>query len=164
MGERALVLSPGSATGGVHFVYSRDALTARLLGEADLVTESLLRQILAGALNAAAEPSGRPGTPLRLVLDLSELSFCDVRCIEVLSDTVVRGRSAGVPVSVTGASSTLERVWGLLGCEPPLASCQGSDLPSAGPWQEPAAADTALSTPAGPRRRVSILRRGPRPR
>lgn len=163
MGEQLPTVATDTSTlTGVHLVHYRDVLTARLLGEADLVTEPVLRQILAGALNAAAEPSGRPGTPLHLVLDLTELSFCDVRCIGVLSETLVRGRSAGVPVSVTGASMTVERVWDLLGCEPPLASCQGSDLPSAGPWQE--LADTALSTPAGRRRRVSILRRGQRPR
>lgn len=159
MGEQPLTTS---ALGGVHLVHSRDALTARLLGEADLETEPVLRQILAGALNAAALPSGRAGSPLELVLDLTDLSFCDVRCIGLLSDTLVRCRSVGVPVSVTGASTTLERAWGLLGCEPPLASCQGSDLPSAGPWQEPA--NTALSTPAGRRRRVSTLRRGLRQR
>lgn len=159
MGEQPL---PAPALGGVHLVHSRDVLTARLLGEADLETEPVLRQILAGALIAAAEPSGRAGAPLELVLDLTELSFCDVRCIALLSDTLVRCRSVGVPVSVTGASTTLERVWSLLGCEPPLASCQGPDLPSAGPWQEPS--ETSPATPAGRTRRVSILRRGVRQR
>lgn len=143
---------------GVHLTCGAGSLNARLQGSACLDSESLLRQILLGALNAAAEPGGRSGPPLGLVLDLSGLTFCDSRGFDVLTDTVSVGRSVGVDVTVTGASPSLERVWRLLDCDLPKASRQGpKPSPStSGPWRE--RAQQPLDSPVGRRLRVRILR------
>ena len=69
-----------------------------------------------------------------LVLDLGSLRFCDLRGLDVLTDTVEAGRSIGVPVTVTNAPPALERVRHLLGARLSWASRQGPDVPSAGPW------------------------------
>jgi hypothetical protein len=143
---------------GVHLTRRDGELNARLQGAACLDSEPMLRQILTGALNAAADPGGATGPPLGLVLDLSGLSFCDLRGLDVLADTVSVGRSVGVDVTVTGATPSIERVWRLLGCDLPTASRQGpKPSPSTtGPLRE--RAQHPLDSPVGRRLRVRILR------
>jgi anti-anti-sigma regulatory factor len=126
--------APVEVIDGVHLTRTGDALTATLQGDACLDSEAVLRQILLGALRAAAEPGGSPGRPLDLVLDLGGLRFCDLRGLDVLTDTVEAERSIGVPVTVTNAPPALERVRHLLGARLSWASRQGPDVPSAGPW------------------------------
>lgn len=122
---------------GVHLSVSTDSVTARLEGDACLDSEALMRQVLLGAVRVAAAPGGRPGPPLGLVVDLTGLTFCDLRGLDVLTDTVAEGRSVGVSVTLLGASPTLERVRRLLDSDLPKASRQGPDAPSTtGPWRE----------------------------
>lgn len=95
-----------------------DPRTALLQGEIDLASEDALRRALGAALATAIEVHGRPSRARGLVLDLSGLDFCSLGGLFVLMDTVEAGRFAGVPVTVSGASAALERLWRLAAARP----------------------------------------------
>ncbi len=127
---------PSAVLDGVHLTRTAGSLIARLEGDACLDSEAMLRHLLLGSLMAAARPSGAPGPPLELVLDLSGVTFCDLRGLDVLTDTVEVGKTIGVAVTVTNAPPALERMRCLLGGGRPWASHQGPDVPSSGSWWE----------------------------
>lgn len=84
---------------------------ARLQGEIDLASEDDLRRALSAALTSAieADATGSRG----LVLDLSGVDFCSLGGLFILMDISEAGGSAGVPVTITGASATFQRLWRL---------------------------------------------------
>lgn len=97
--------APPEAT--IELISRPDHVTARLFGEADVASERALRTALDTALNTALDTS-------RLELDVSGLTFCDVRGLSVLIDTLAAGRRAGLSVTVSGADTGLRRMWQLV--------------------------------------------------
>ncbi len=74
----------------------------KLSGEADIDTEAVLRDAL--AVSVARNGAG-------LVVDVSELRFCDVQ-----SAHLIRTAGEPAPVSLVGAARSVKRVFDLLEC------------------------------------------------
>ncbi|QYC42243.1 Anti-sigma-B factor antagonist [Nonomuraea coxensis DSM 45129] len=94
---------------------SRPAPTfVHLTGEIDIFTTARLRQRLIGLL------SHSPG---RLVLDLSQVTFCGTGGLAVLLGVQKRARSLGIPLALTGVPPRIARLLHVTGLEnrfPPL--------------------------------------------
>lgn len=83
-------------------------LVVALQGEADAYSGPGLRADLAAAL---VPP------PSEVVVDLAELSFCDLRGMYVLRDFVGRAAEMGVPVRLRGMSHLTRRMFTLFSAE-----------------------------------------------
>lgn len=123
--DRPLTASPAAATAtdrtarlSIVLASGADPPTTRLQGELDLASEDALRQAMGAALTTALGADGTPSRPRGLVLDVSGLDFCSLGGLMVLMDTVEAGRFAEVPVTITGASATLQRLWQLAAARP----------------------------------------------
>lgn len=79
--------------------------TLELSGEADLLTLSMLREELAHAVAM---------NPELLLLDVTDLRFCDVRCAHL----ILTARHA-VPTTVIGAGGSVRRILDVLSPQPP---------------------------------------------
>lgn len=84
-----------------------------LSGELDLATAVALRARLA-ALTCD------PGSPDRLVVDLSDLAFCDASGLRALFDAHRRLARSGGEVCLRGCSPLVRQVLGLLGVDIPV--------------------------------------------
>lgn len=85
-----------------------DELVVTLHGEADAYSGPALRTDLAAVL----EPP-----PSAVVVDLADLTFCDLRGMYVLRDFVGRAAAVGVPVRLRGMSHLTRRLFALFSAE-----------------------------------------------
>lgn len=82
-----------------------EAMIVRARGAADLVTEPVLQAALDRVLQEG---------PDSLVLDLSEVVFCDVRGLTTLLHGYTDATRRGVAFAMAGASPLLVRMWDAL--------------------------------------------------
>jgi anti-sigma B factor antagonist len=89
-------------------VTDRSVTTVLVAGELDLSVASALQETVEWALSCGAPA---------LVLDLSELSFCDSSGLSVLAITGQLCRASGVDYAITGATGAVRKVLDLTGVD-----------------------------------------------
>jgi anti-anti-sigma factor len=99
-----LDVAPLRTTVRDHAVRSGRAVVVRLAGEADLSTLRGLTRLL----EAIVEDH-----PVGLVIDASQLTFCDVATVRALVASTERAARAGAVVGVAGMPPTMQRVFDL---------------------------------------------------
>lgn len=92
----------------VEMIEERTQVLVRVVGELDLVTAPVLDRNLAGAISR-----GRP----RVVVDLSAVSFLDVRGINSLVSADTAAEGAGTRLVVRGAGDAVHRLVEVCGLE-----------------------------------------------
>jgi anti-anti-sigma factor len=97
-----LAVAPLRTTVRDHAVGSGRAVVVRLVGEADLSTLRGLTRLLEAIVE---------DLPVGLVIDASQLAFCDVATVRALVAATERASRAGVVVGVAGMPPTMERVF-----------------------------------------------------
>ena len=103
---------PAAAHGfHVDLVEDRDRVQVRVVGELDLVTAPVLDRHLAGALGRRA----------LVVVDLSAVTFLDVRGINTLVSANAAATESGTRLVVRGAGPHVRRMMSLCGLEGHLA-------------------------------------------
>lgn len=112
--QRASVPRPPPEGSAVEIAPDPHGLTARLVGEADVASEYAFRLALDSAVVALIDLRVDQEEDQSLVIDITDLTFCDVRGLTVLVDTVTAGRRAGATVTVVGANDGLRRLWRIL--------------------------------------------------
>jgi anti-sigma B factor antagonist len=99
----------------VRTFHENGAVRLVLSGELDIATAPRLEQAVAQAL----------GSPLRaLTVDVSEVTFVDVRGQRSLSDAASSASSAGIRFELRGASESFRRVVRLVGFERLEDACE----------------------------------------
>jgi anti-sigma B factor antagonist len=92
----------------VEMIEERAQVLVRVVGEIDLVTSPVLDRHLAGAV-----ARGRP----RVVVDLTAVSFLDVRGINSLLDAHAAATACGSTLVLRGASHAVHRLVEVCGLE-----------------------------------------------
>jgi anti-sigma B factor antagonist len=100
----SLDIAPLRTTVRDHAVRSGRAVVVRLAGEADLSTLRGLTRLLEAIVE---------DRPVGLVVDASELSFCDVATVRALVAAAEQAAGAGAVVGVAGMPPAMERVFEL---------------------------------------------------
>ncbi|WP_068927922.1 STAS domain-containing protein [Planobispora rosea] len=80
----------------------------RLSGEIDILTRTALRRRLLSALHYSTN---------LLVLDLSEVSFCDASGLSALIDVQRRARTQGITLVLTAPSPCMSRILHITGLD-----------------------------------------------
>jgi anti-anti-sigma factor len=99
-----LDVAPLRTTVRDHAVRTGRAVVVRLAGEADLSTLRGLTRLLEAIVE---------DRPVGLVIDASELTFCDVATVRALVASTERAAQAGAVVGVAGMPPMMERVFDL---------------------------------------------------
>ncbi|WP_046470014.1 STAS domain-containing protein [Allosalinactinospora lopnorensis] len=87
-----------------------DVVVVAPSGELDAVTSPDLAETLAGIL--------RTGKPCRgIVIDFSEVTFCDSRCIGVLVAAYRQARDLGIGLAVSAPQRTVYRLFVIAGID-----------------------------------------------
>jgi anti-anti-sigma factor len=102
--QAPLDVTPLRTTVRDHAVSSGRVVVVRLVGEADLSTLRGLTRLLEAIVE---------DRPVGLVLDASQLTFCDVATVRALVTAAERASRAGAVVGVAGMPATMERVFSL---------------------------------------------------
>jgi anti-anti-sigma factor len=106
----AMILTEASPS-----IVSLPAFTiARLEGDLDIVSAPALRQHLLSML--------RPGVQ-RLIIDLSEVSFCDVAGLAILIGTQRRARARGITVRLVAPRPPVAKLLHITGLDRSLTIC-----------------------------------------
>lgn len=82
-----------------------DIVVLHVAGEIDLTTVAMMRTALDSALSVRQDT---------LVVDLSGLTFCSARGLDVLIETATVTAGRGIHYAISGASTQARRIWALL--------------------------------------------------
>lgn len=77
----------------------------RVAGEIDLTTIALMQSALNGAVSVRQDT---------LVVDLSGVTFCSARGLEVLIEAAALAAGHGIRYAISGASAQVQRTWSML--------------------------------------------------